>query len=47
MSLLRKFVSALVLAMLASVALNAADNTRPWTSSDLVTAPQLNSQLPA
>lgn len=46
MSLLRRFVSALLLTMLASIALGAADSTRPWTSTDLVSAQQLNSQLP-
>jgi 3-mercaptopyruvate sulfurtransferase SseA len=43
----RKLGSALVLAILASAALNAADSTRPWTPSDLLAAAQLNSQLSA
>ena len=47
MILLRRLGSALILAMLASAAVGAADNARPWTPSDLMTAAQLNSQLPA
>lgn len=47
MSLLRRLVTALILAMFASVAVMAADVARPWTTSDLVSAQQLNSQLPA
>ena len=47
MSHLGKFMSALILAMLASIAAGAADNARPMTPSDLVSAAQLNSQLPA
>ena len=47
MCLSRKLGSALLLAMLASVTLSAADNARPWTPSDLMPAAQLNSQLPA
>jgi len=47
MSLLRRLVSALILAMLAGVTLGAADNARPWAPSDLIPAAQLNSQLPA
>ena len=47
MCLSRKLGSALLLAMLASVTLSAADDTRPWTPSDLMPAAQLNSQLPA
>ena len=47
MSLLRRFGSTLILAILATALVRAADNTRPWTPSDLVSAPQLNSQLPA
>ena len=46
MSLLRRFGSTVILAMLASVPLGAADSTRPWTPSDLMPAAQLNSQLP-
>jgi len=33
--------------MFASAAARTADTTRPWTPSELVTAPQLNSQLSA
>ena len=47
MFLLRRLGSVLILAMLASVTLRAADNARPWTPSDLVSPAQLNSQLPA
>ena|SRR5208282_983148 len=47
MSLLRRLGSVLILAMLASVTIRAADTARPWTPSDLMSAPQLNSQLPA
>jgi len=47
MSVLRRFVTALILAMLASGAARAADNMRPWTPAELVSAQQLNSQLPA
>jgi hypothetical protein len=47
MSLLRRLVSALIVATLANVTLGAADNARPWTPSDLMPAAQLNSQLPA
>jgi len=47
MSVLRRLKNALILAMFASVAVGAADNARPWTPSELVTATQLNSQLPA
>ena len=46
MSVLRRLKNALILAMFASVAVGAADNARPWTPSELVTATQLNSQLP-
>lgn len=46
MSLLRRLLTALILAIVASAGVRAADNTRPWTPSELVTAPQLNSQLP-
>ena len=37
----------MLLALLVTVSVRAADNTRPWTSTDLVTAAQLNSELPA
>jgi thiosulfate/3-mercaptopyruvate sulfurtransferase len=47
MSLLRRLVCALIFALFASGALRAADTARPWTPSDLVSAQQLNSQLPA
>ncbi len=47
MSMIRALISALILTMLASINVGAADNTRPISSSDLVTAAQLNSQLPA
>ena len=47
MSLLPKLGSALILAMFGSVALSAADTAPPLTPSDLMTASQLNSQLPA
>ena len=47
MSVLRRLVSALIVATLANVTLGAADNARPWTPSDLMPAAQLNSQLPA
>ena len=51
MSLIRALISALmtalILAMIASINVGAADNARPISSSDLVTAAQLNSQLPA
>jgi 3-mercaptopyruvate sulfurtransferase SseA len=47
MDFLRKFGSALILAMLASINGGAADNARPISSSDLITPSQLNSQLPA
>ena len=44
---LRRLGSVLVLAFLASSALGAADNSRPWAPADLISAPQLNSELPA
>jgi thiosulfate/3-mercaptopyruvate sulfurtransferase len=47
MSTLRRLGSILILAMVACVAASAADSARPWTSSDLVPAGQLNSQLAA
>ncbi len=47
MSMLRRYISALIVAMLASVTLGAADNARPISSTDLVTPAQLNSELPA
>jgi rhodanese-related sulfurtransferase len=47
MNLQRRFVSALIVAMLSSVTLGAADNARPLATSDLISAAQLNSQLPA
>ena len=47
MNLLRRLGSALILATLAGAVVTAADVTYPVTLSDLITAPQLNSQLPA
>ncbi len=47
MSLLGKLVIAFLLTMFASSAVGAVDSTRPWSPSDLMPAPQLNSQLPA
>ena len=47
MNLLRRLGSALILAIFAGIALWAADNTSAIGPSDLVTAAQLNSQLPA
>ena len=44
---LRRLAGVWILALFASFGLLAADNSRPWTSSDLVSAAQLNSQLPA
>ncbi|HMD86615.1 MAG TPA: rhodanese-like domain-containing protein [Terriglobia bacterium] len=46
MSLLRRLASASILAMLSGVTLGAADNARPWARSDLISAAQLDSQLP-
>ena len=37
----------MLLVLLATFSVRAADNTEPWTSADLVTAAQLNSELPA
>lgn len=47
MLLPRRLGSVLMLAMFTSVLLRGADNPPPWTSSDLISAPQLNDQLPA
>jgi len=47
MNLLYRFESVLILAILGSVVVVAADNQHPLTPSDLVTATQLNGQLPA
>jgi rhodanese-related sulfurtransferase len=47
MSLPQRLISALILAALSSISAVAADNTRPWTPSDLVAPAQLNAQLPA
>ncbi|MDR3676792.1 MAG: rhodanese-like domain-containing protein [Acidobacteriota bacterium] len=47
MNLLHRFGSVLILAMLASVVVRAADVARPVLPSDLVTASQLNSELVA
>ena len=47
MSLVRRLASTLILAMLASLAVSAADNTRPWTPSELLPPEQLNAQLPS
>jgi len=41
-----RLVSASILAALASI-MPLADNTRPWTNSELIPATQLNSELPA
>jgi rhodanese-related sulfurtransferase len=46
MFLLRKFESALILAVLATTIAAGVDGTNPITSSDLIAAAQLNSQLP-
>jgi len=46
MNLLQRFGSALMLAILAGAMVRGADVAQPMTSSDLVTAAQLNSQLP-
>jgi len=46
MNLRQRFVSALILASLAGAVVRAADVVHPVTPSDLVTASQLNSQLP-
>jgi rhodanese-related sulfurtransferase len=42
---MRRWGSALILAMLASVAVGVADQTQPWTASDLMPAAQLNTHL--
>lgn len=47
MSLLRRFGITLILVILTSTIVRAADNAPPVPPSDLVAAPQLNSQLPA
>jgi thiosulfate/3-mercaptopyruvate sulfurtransferase len=47
MTLLQRMTSVLILAALATTSLGAADNPRPWTSSDLVAPAQLNTQLAA
>jgi thiosulfate/3-mercaptopyruvate sulfurtransferase len=47
MSMLRRLGSALTLTMFAISGVGAADNASSWIPSDLVTASQLNSQLPA
>ena len=44
---LRRLGRVWILALFASVGLIAADNSRPWTPSDLVSTAQLSSQLPA
>jgi thiosulfate/3-mercaptopyruvate sulfurtransferase len=44
---LRGLGTAFLLTMLATAGLRAADSANPWTRSDLVTATQLNRQLPA
>ena len=46
MNLLQRFGSALILAMFAGVVVRAADDAPPLPPSDLMTAAQLNSQLP-
>ena len=46
MNLLRRLGCVLILAVLANVAVKAADAARPIAPSDLITASQLNSQLP-
>ena len=43
---IHKLGSAWILVLLAGATASAADNPFPWTPSDLVTAPQLNAQLP-
>lgn len=47
MNSLQKFGIALILVLLAGAVVSAADTAHPVTPSDLVTASQLNSQLPA
>jgi rhodanese-related sulfurtransferase len=47
MNLPQRFGSALILAILAVAVVRAADVAHPITPADLVTASQLNSQLPA
>jgi rhodanese-related sulfurtransferase len=47
MSIIRALIGALILTMLAGINIGAADNTSAIGPSDLVTAAQLNSQLPA
>jgi thiosulfate/3-mercaptopyruvate sulfurtransferase len=47
MRLLRSFLSFCILAAVASVWVKAADTTSAISRSDLITAEQLNSQLPA
>ncbi|MBZ5670850.1 MAG: rhodanese-like domain-containing protein [Acidobacteriia bacterium] len=47
MPCLRGLGTAFLLTMFAATGLKAADSANPWTRSDLVTAAQLNSQLPA
>jgi thiosulfate/3-mercaptopyruvate sulfurtransferase len=44
---LRGLGTAFILTMLAAAGLGAADSSNPWTRSELVTAAQLNRQLPA
>jgi len=45
--ILRRLGSVLIGALLATLAVSAADNPRPWTSSDLITPAQLDRELPA
>jgi rhodanese-related sulfurtransferase len=47
MRMLRRLGSIWILALLATLNALAADNLRPWTSSDLIAPAQLNSELPA
>lgn len=47
MNLTQRFGIALILVLLAGTVVRAADTAHPVTPSDLVTASQLNSQLPA
>ncbi len=47
MTVIRALISTLILTLLIAINVGAADNPRPFSSSDLITPSQLNSELPA
>ncbi len=47
MTVIRALISTLILTLLIAINVGAADNPRPFSSSDLITPSQLNIELPA